>query len=109
MRNRPPNGPKTLPSIDAAPAQIDHDSWLALRTAVLGIPAMLNAALVSDHHAREDSIRVARIVRHLQADALTALGEQEAEDTGGATLRLVRGRIVDIFGPAAWNEALREP
>jgi len=110
MRTPPPSRPKASPSIGAAPAfNLDRDSWLALRTAVLGVPAMLTAALGSDHHAREDSIRVARIVRHLHADALGTLGEREAEDVAGAALRLVRDRVMDIFGPAAWDEALREP
>ena len=87
-----------------------HDSWiLEDYTYLFTVSAMLTAALGSDHHAREDSIRVARIVRHLHADALGTLGEREAEDVAGAALRLVRDRVMDIFGPAAWDEALREP
>ena len=86
--------------------QARHEAWLALRGAVLGVPAMLGAALVGDH-AREDAVRIARIARHLHADAVAQLGEREGEDIAGATLRLVRDRIVDIFGPAAWDEALR--
>jgi len=86
---------------------VEHDSWLALRGAVLGVPAMLRAALASQSYSREAAIRVARIVRQLHADAVAALGGREAEDVAGATLRLVQDRIVDIFGPEAWDEASR--
>jgi hypothetical protein len=84
-----------------------HEAWLALRGALLGVPAMLSAALASENHGREDAVRVARIAHRLHADAIAQLGEHEAEDVAGATLRLVRGRIVDIFGAEAWEEALR--
>jgi hypothetical protein len=68
---------------------------------------MLSAALKSENHGREDAVRIARITRRLHADAVAELGEREAEDIAGATLRLVRDRIVDIFGLAAWDEAAR--
>ena len=84
--------------------EIDQESWQALRSAVLGVPAMLRAALASPSYSREAAVRVARIIRELHADAVAELGAWEAEDLVGATLRLVRDRIVDIFGPAAWDE-----
>jgi len=93
--------------MERARKKVEHDSWLALRSAVLGIPAMLRAALASQSYSREAAIRVARIVSQLHADAVAALGDQEAEDVAGPTLRLVHDRIVDIFGPAAWDEAAR--
>jgi hypothetical protein len=89
--------------------QTHSDSWLALRAAVLGVPAMLSAALASGDHGRDDAIRVARIARRLHADALAELGDTEAEDLAGATLRLVRDRIIDVFGPAVWDETSRPP
>ena len=66
---------------------------------------MLRAALASQGYSREAAIRVGRIVRQLHADAVAALGDHEAEDVAGSTMRLVHDRIVDIFGPAAWDEA----
>ena len=48
---------------------------------------MFTAALGSGQHEREDIIRVARIVRRLHLDAVAELGESEAEDLVGATLR----------------------
>jgi hypothetical protein len=68
---------------------------------------MLRAALASENHSRDDAIRVARIAYRLHADAVAQLGAHEAEDLAGATLRLVRDRLVDIFGAKAWDEALR--
>lgn len=83
---------------------VDRDSWLTLRSAIVSVPAMLNAAL-ENSRAREATVRVARIVRQLHADAVAELGEREAEDLVGATMRLVRDRVIDIFGPGAWDEA----
>ena len=62
---------------------------------------MLHAALTN----RKDAIRVARVVHQLHVDAVAELGEGEAEDLIGATLRLVRDRVIDIFGRSAWEEA----
>ncbi len=67
---------------------------------------MLSSALASDS-SREDAISVARVVVQLHGDAVADLGAWEAEDVVGATLRLVRDRIIDIFGPMAWDEASR--
>ena len=78
------------------------------RGAVLGVPAMLSAALASENHSREDALRIARITHRLHADAVAQLGEGEAEDVTGATLRLVRDRVVDIFGADVWDEAQRD-
>jgi len=61
---------------------------------------MLKAALASDH-GRDDSIRVARIILKLE------LGEAEAHDLARAILSVIRGRVVDIFGLEAWEEASR--
>jgi hypothetical protein len=85
---------------------VDRDSWLALRSAVVSIPTMLSAALEAGR-ARDATVRVARIVCQLHADAVAEIGEREAEDLVGATLRLVRDRVIDIFGPGAWEEASR--
>lgn len=68
---------------------------------------MLRVALASDGGGREATIRVARIVRQLHADAVAELGPREADELVGAALRLVRDRLIDIFGPAAWDEASR--
>jgi len=68
---------------------------------------MFTAALGSGHHGREDAVRVARIVRRLHLDAVAELGEREAEDLVGATLTLIRARVVDIFGAETWDEASR--
>jgi len=46
----------------------------------------------------------ARIVRRLHLDAVAELGESEAEDLVGATLTLIRARVVDIFGAETWDE-----
>ena len=78
--------------------------WMAFRGAVLGIPIMLRAALMRPED-RADAIGVARVVRQLHADAITELGELEAEDLVGSTLQYVRDRIVDVYGQAAWEEA----
>jgi hypothetical protein len=68
---------------------------------------MLRTPLASPSYSREDAVRVARIVCHLHEDAVAELGDWEAEDLAGATLRLVRDRIIDIFGRAAWDDASR--
>jgi hypothetical protein len=44
------------------------------------------------------------VVRRLYSDAAMALGEVEAEDLVGSTLQYVRGRVVDVYGQAAWEE-----
>jgi hypothetical protein len=98
---------ESLKPKQASSARERHESWAALREAVLGVPAMLTAALASESHGREDAVRVARIARRLYADAVAELGEREAEDLVGAAVGLVRARIVDIFGPEAWDEAFR--
>lgn len=86
----------------------NQETWAALRGAVVDVPGMMHAALTTESNPRQAVIRVARIVRHLYADAAVELGDREAEDLVGATLRLVRDRLVDIFGPAAWTEACSE-
>src|SRR5258708_39480731 len=104
----PPSKLKSSPSrLRSSMRHVEHDSWLALRCAVLGVPAMLRAALASQSYSREAAIRVGRIVRQTHADAVAALGGRAAEDVAGATLRLVQDRIVDIFGPEALDEASR--
>lgn len=98
---------RTAPEDLTLGTQQRRQSWLALREAIRGVPAMLSAVIASETHGRVDAVRVARIIRRLYSDAATELGEREAEDVAGATLRLVRDRIVDIYGPDAWDEALR--
>lgn len=44
-------------------------------------------------------------MRQLYADAIAAFGKIEAEDLVGSTLQYLRGRIVDVYGQAAWEEA----
>lgn len=83
----------------------NREMWAALRAAIVDVPGMLQTALTTESNPRQAVIRVARIARHLYADAAVELGDREAEDLAGATLRLVRDRLVDIFGPAAWKEA----
>jgi hypothetical protein len=78
--------------------------WLAFRGAVLTIPVMLRVAL-SKREDRAEAVRVARVVRQLYVDASAALGEAEAEDLVGSTLQYVRGRVVDVYGQAAWEES----
>jgi hypothetical protein len=81
-----------------------HQTWMAFRGAVLGIPIMLRAALVRPED-RADAIRVARVVRQLHVDAIAEFGELDAQDLVGSTLKYVRDRIVDVYGEAAWEEA----
>ena len=79
-------------------------AWMVCRGAVLGIPILLRAALMK-REDRAEAVRVARVVRQLHADAVAELGEYEGEELVGATLRYVRDRVVDVYGPAAWDEA----
>jgi hypothetical protein len=65
---------------------------------------MLRAALKSPED-RAEAVRVARVVRRLHADAVTELGELEAEDLVGATVQYVRDRVTAVYGEAAWDEA----
>jgi len=51
------------------------------------------------------AIRVAAVVRHVHADAIAQLGEAEAEDLVGNTLRYIRDRLTTLFGEAAWEES----
>ena len=81
-----------------------HEQWLALRGAVLGVPIMFSVALKRPG-ARAEAIRVATVVRQLHADAAAQLGDAEAEDLVGNTLRYVKNRLVDLFGAAAWDES----
>lgn len=81
-----------------------HEQWLALRGAVLGIPIMFSVALKSPQ-SRAEAIRVAGIMRRLYVDGVDQLGEVEAEDLMGNTLRYVQNRLVDLFGAAAWEES----
>ena len=77
---------------------------MVLRGAVLTVPIMLRVALRSpDDHA--EAVGVARVARQLHADAVAELGEVEADDLVGATLRYVRDRITAVYGAAAWEEA----
>lgn len=84
----------------------NHETWMAFRGAVLSIPIMLRAALTRPED-RAEAVRVARVVRQLHADAVAELGEVEAEDLVGSTLQYVRDRVVDVYGPAAWEESAR--
>jgi hypothetical protein len=77
-----------------------------LRGAVLAVPIMLRAAFKGPDD-RAEAVGVARVARHLYADAVTELGEVEAEDLAGATLRYVRDRVMAVYGDAAWEEAVR--
>ena len=81
-----------------------HEQWLALRGAVLGIPIMFSVALQRPD-ARAEAIHVARIVRRLHEEAVTQIGEVEAEELVGSTLRYVQTRLVDVFGAQAWDES----
>jgi len=98
---------RTASADPALHAQRRHQSWLALREAVIGIPGMLSAAIANESHGRDDALRIARIIQRLYSDAISELDEREAQDVAGATLRLVHDRIVDIYGQEAWDEALR--
>jgi hypothetical protein len=86
------------------PAPDTQKAWLALRGAVLSIPVMLRVALRQPHD-RAEAIRVARVTRQLYADAVAELGDFEGNELVGATLEYVRGRVVDVFGQDAWDEA----
>ena len=77
---------------------------MALRGAVLTVPIMLRVALRSPDD-RAEAVGVARVARQLHADAVAELGEIEAEDLVGATLRYVRDRILAVYGASAWDEA----
>src|SRR5258707_8858639 len=106
----PPSKLKSSPSrLRSSMRHVEHDSWLALRDAVLGVPAMLRAALASQSYSREAAIRVARIVRQLHADAVAALGDREAEDVAGATPRPLQDPPLPIIRPAAPGEASPTP
>jgi hypothetical protein len=67
---------------------------------------MLRAALRRSDD-RSEVIRIARVVRALQADAISELGEYEGHDLVGATLQYVHDRVVDVFGEEAWQESAR--
>jgi hypothetical protein len=77
-----------------------------LRGAVLSVPIMLRIALKSADD-RAEAVGVARVARHIYADAVAELGEVEAEDLVGATLRYVHDRIMAVYGETAWEEAVR--
>ena len=77
-----------------------------LRGAVLSVPIPLRVALKSADD-RAEAVGVARVTRHLHADAVAELGEVEAEDLVGATLRYVRDRIMAVYDETAWEEAVR--
>ena len=77
-----------------------------LRGAVLSVPILLRVALKS-HDDRAEAVGVARVARHLYADAVAELGEVEAEDLVGATLQYVRDRVMAVYGETAWEEAVR--
>ena len=80
-------------------------AWMDLRGAVLSVPIMLRVALKSPDD-RAEAVGVARVARHLYADAVAELGEIEAEDLVGATLRYVRDRVMAVYGDTAWEEAV---
>ena len=81
-------------------------AWLGLRGTALAVPIMLRVALRSPDD-RAEAVGVARIARHLYADAVAELGEVEAEGLVGATLRYVRDRVMAVYGDAAWDEVVR--
>jgi hypothetical protein len=83
-----------------------HERWLALRGATLNVPILLSTALKRPD-ARSEAIRVGSVVRKLYSDAVAELGENEGHDLVGATLRYVRDRVTDMFGPSAWDEVER--
>jgi hypothetical protein len=82
-----------------------HQAWMNLRGAVLSVPIMLRVALRSPDD-RTEAVGVARVARQLYWDAVKELGESEAEDLVGATLRYVRDRVMAVYGDAAWHEAV---
>jgi hypothetical protein len=81
-----------------------HEQWLVLRALVLRVPIQFSLA-IKGPNARADATRVAAVVRQLHADAVSQLGEAEAEDLVGNTLRYVRDRLTSLFGDAAWQES----
>lgn len=81
-------------------------AWMDLRGAVLSVPIMLRVALKSPDD-RADAVGVARVARQLYWDAVKELGEVEAEDLVGATLRYVRDRVMAVYGEHAWEEAVK--
>ena len=83
-----------------------HQAWMDLRGAVLTVPIMLRVALRSPDD-RTEAVGVARVARQLYADATRELGEAEAEDLVGATLRYVRDRVMAVYGDTAWEEAVK--
>jgi hypothetical protein len=83
-----------------------EQAWLALRGGVLAVPILLRAALRSSDD-RAEAVGVARVARHLHVDAVAKLGEIEAEDLAGATLRYVRDRVMAVYGETAWDEVVR--
>jgi hypothetical protein len=79
---------------------------MVLRGAILTVPILLRVALRRpDDHT--EAVGVARVARHLYAEAVEELGEFEAEDLAGATLRYVHDRILAVYGETAWEEAER--
>src|SRR4051794_26866378 len=83
-----------------------QQAWMDLRGAVLTVPIMLRVALRSPDD-RTEAVGVARVARQLYADAARELGESEAEDLVGATLRYVRDRVMAVYGDTAWDEAVK--
>lgn len=79
---------------------------MILRGAILTVPILLRVALKSPDD-RTEAVGVARVARHLYAEAVEELGEVEAEDLAGATLRYVHDRILAVYGETAWEEAER--
>jgi len=81
-------------------------AWMDLRGAVLSVPILLRVALRSPDD-RAEAVGVARVARQLYWDAVKELGEVEAEDLVGATLRYVRDRVMAVYGEPAWEEAVK--
>ncbi len=77
-----------------------------LRGAALSVPILLRVALKGPDD-RAQAVGVARVTRHLYADAVAELGEVEAGDLVGATLRYVRDRVMAVYGDTAWDEAVK--
>jgi hypothetical protein len=83
-------------------APTDEDRETLVR-AVMGIPSILNVALIRERN-RDAALDVARTIRQLHATARQLLGDQEADELVLPTLENVRKRITEVFGAAAWDE-----
>jgi len=61
--------------------------------------------VVVDSARATDRVRAKGVQSKCPACGHAEFGELDAEDLVGSTLQYVRARIVDVYGPAAWEEA----